>query len=77
MTGVSVSVSSEVLQRTNRHGCPPKLTDWAKRAFIRDAAKRTMVTLEERQRSTALVGDFKSIEDFWTSVMIGGSFTCN
>ena len=40
-----------------RHGRPPKLTGQARRAFIREAAKRPMVTLEELQRSTAQVGE--------------------
>ena len=40
-----------------RHGHPPKLTGWAIRALIREAAKRPMVTLEELQRSTAQVGE--------------------
>ena len=40
-----------------RHGRPPKLTGRAKRALIREATKRPMVTLEELQRSTAQVGE--------------------
>ena len=40
-----------------RHGRPPELTGWARRALIREAAKRPMVTLEELQRSTAQVGE--------------------
>ncbi|MCJ8733927.1 hypothetical protein PDJAM_G00229400 [Pangasius djambal] len=40
-----------------RHGRPPKLTGQARRALIREAAKKPMVTLEEVQRSTALVGE--------------------
>ena len=40
-----------------RHGCPPKLIGWARRASIREAAKRPMVTLEELQRSTAQLGE--------------------
>ncbi|KAI3359990.1 hypothetical protein L3Q82_014324 [Scortum barcoo] len=36
-----------------RHGRPPKLTGQTRRALIRDAAKRPMVTLDELQRSTA------------------------
>ena len=40
-----------------QHGRPPKLTGWARRALIREAAKRPMVTLEELQRSTAQVGE--------------------
>ncbi|KAI3355943.1 hypothetical protein L3Q82_004490 [Scortum barcoo] len=36
-----------------RHGHPPKLTGQTRRALIRDAAKRSMVTLDELQRSTA------------------------
>ena len=40
-----------------RHGRPPKLTGRARRALIREAAKRPMVTLEELQRSTAQVGE--------------------
>jgi len=40
-----------------RHGHPPKLTGRARRALIREAAKRPMVTLEELQRSTAQVGE--------------------
>uniref|UniRef100_A0A8C9YNW9 Transposase Tc1-like domain-containing protein n=1 Tax=Sander lucioperca TaxID=283035 RepID=A0A8C9YNW9_SANLU len=39
------------------HGRPPKLTGRARRALIREAAKRPMVTLEELQRSTAQVGE--------------------
>ena len=40
-----------------KHGCPPKLEVGTRRALIRDAAKRLMVTLEELQRSTAPVGE--------------------
>ena len=40
-----------------RYGRPPKLTDWARRALIREAAKRPIVTLEELQRFTAQVGE--------------------
>ncbi|MCJ8737809.1 hypothetical protein PDJAM_G00028230 [Pangasius djambal] len=40
-----------------RHGRPPKLTGRARRALIREAAKRPMVTLVELQRSTAQVGE--------------------
>ena len=40
-----------------RHGRPPKLTGWTRRALVREAAKRPMVTLEELQRSTAQVGE--------------------
>ena len=40
-----------------RHGHPPKLTGQARRALIREAAKRPMVTLVELQRSTAQVGE--------------------
>lgn len=36
---------------------PPKLTGRARRALIRDAAKRPMVTLEELQRYTSQVGE--------------------
>ncbi|KAL7855533.1 hypothetical protein AOLI_G00191370 [Acnodon oligacanthus] len=36
-----------------RQGRPPKLTGRTRRAPIRDAAKRPMVTLDEMQRSTA------------------------
>ncbi len=36
---------------------PPKLTGSARRALIREATKRPMVTLEELQRSTAQVGE--------------------
>ena len=35
-----------------RHGRQPKLTGRARRALIREAAKRPMITLEELQRST-------------------------
>ncbi|CAI5674221.1 unnamed protein product [Oreochromis niloticus] len=38
-----------------RQGRPPKLTGRARRALIRNAAKRPMVTLDELQRSTAQV----------------------
>ena len=40
-----------------RHGRPPKLTGRARRALIREAAKRPMITLDELQRSTAMVGE--------------------
>ena len=40
-----------------RHGRPPKLTGWARRALIREAAKRPMITLEELQGSTAQEGE--------------------
>ncbi|XP_062847483.1 uncharacterized protein LOC134309924 [Trichomycterus rosablanca] len=40
-----------------RQGRPPKLTGRTRRALIRDAAKRPMVTLDEMQRSTAQVGE--------------------
>ena len=40
-----------------RHGRPPKLTVRARRALVREAAKRPMVTLEELQKSTAQVGE--------------------
>uniref|UniRef100_A0AAZ1XAG2 Sleeping Beauty transposase HTH domain-containing protein n=1 Tax=Oreochromis aureus TaxID=47969 RepID=A0AAZ1XAG2_OREAU len=36
-----------------RQGRPPKLTGRTRRALIRNAAKRPMVTLDELQRSTA------------------------
>ncbi|MCJ8736209.1 hypothetical protein PDJAM_G00256240 [Pangasius djambal] len=39
------------------HGRPSKLTGRARRALIREAAKRPIVTLEELQRSTAQVGE--------------------
>ena len=38
-----------------RHGHPPKLIGQARRALIIEAARRPMATLEELQRSTALV----------------------
>ena len=34
-------------------GCPPKLTDQARRALIREATKRPKITLKELQSSTA------------------------
>ncbi|KAL7826753.1 hypothetical protein AOLI_G00319620 [Acnodon oligacanthus] len=40
-----------------RQGRPPKLTGRTRRALIRGAAKRPMVTLDEMQRSTAQVGE--------------------
>uniref|UniRef100_A0AAZ3S1F5 Transposase Tc1-like domain-containing protein n=1 Tax=Oncorhynchus tshawytscha TaxID=74940 RepID=A0AAZ3S1F5_ONCTS len=39
-----------------RDGCPPKLTDQAKRALIREAPKRPKITLKELQSSTAEIG---------------------
>uniref|UniRef100_A0A8D0B0E3 Transposase Tc1-like domain-containing protein n=1 Tax=Sander lucioperca TaxID=283035 RepID=A0A8D0B0E3_SANLU len=39
-----------------RDGHPPKLTDRARRALIREAAQRPKVTLEELQSSTAETG---------------------
>ena len=35
-----------------REGRPPKITDQAKRAFIREATKRPKITLKELQSST-------------------------
>uniref|UniRef100_A0A803K701 Transposase Tc1-like domain-containing protein n=1 Tax=Xenopus tropicalis TaxID=8364 RepID=A0A803K701_XENTR len=40
-----------------RQGRPPKLTGRTRRALIRNAAKRPMVTLDELQRSTTQVGE--------------------
>ena len=40
-----------------KHDRPPKQTGRTRRALIREAAKRPMVTLEELQRSTAQVGE--------------------
>uniref|UniRef100_A0AAX7UKG3 Transposase Tc1-like domain-containing protein n=1 Tax=Astatotilapia calliptera TaxID=8154 RepID=A0AAX7UKG3_ASTCA len=40
-----------------RQGRPPKLTGRTRRALIRNAAKRPMVTLDELQRSTAQMGE--------------------
>uniref|UniRef100_A0AAZ1XDH6 Transposase Tc1-like domain-containing protein n=1 Tax=Oreochromis aureus TaxID=47969 RepID=A0AAZ1XDH6_OREAU len=40
-----------------RQGRPPKLTGRTRRALIRNAAKRPMVTLDKLQRSTAQVGE--------------------
>ena len=40
-----------------RPGRPTKLTGCARRAWIREAAKRPMITLEEQQRSTAQEGE--------------------
>ena len=40
-----------------RHGHPPKPTGRARRALIREAAKRPTVTLEELQRSTTQLGE--------------------
>uniref|UniRef100_A0A803KA97 Transposase Tc1-like domain-containing protein n=1 Tax=Xenopus tropicalis TaxID=8364 RepID=A0A803KA97_XENTR len=40
-----------------RQGRPPKLTGRTRRALIRNAAKRPMVTLDELQKSTAQVGE--------------------
>ena len=39
-----------------REGRPPKLTDQARRALIREATKRPKVTLKELQSSTAEIG---------------------
>ena len=39
-----------------REGRPPKLTDQARRALIRDATKRPKKTLKELQSSTAEIG---------------------
>ena len=39
-----------------REGRPPKLTDQARRAFIREATKRPTLTLKELQSSTAEIG---------------------
>ena len=39
-----------------REGLPPKLTDQARRALIREARKRTKITLKELQRSTEEIG---------------------
>ena len=39
-----------------REGRPPKLTDQARRALIREAAKRPKITLNELQSSTAEIG---------------------
>uniref|UniRef100_A0A803KFC9 Transposase Tc1-like domain-containing protein n=1 Tax=Xenopus tropicalis TaxID=8364 RepID=A0A803KFC9_XENTR len=47
-----------------RQGRPPKLTGQTRRALIRNAAKRPMVTLDELQRSTAQVGE--SVH--WTTI---------
>ena len=39
-----------------REGCPPKLTDQARGALIREATKRPKITLKELQSSTAETG---------------------
>ena len=39
-----------------RDGRTPKLMNWSRRALIREAAQRPMVTLEELQSSTAKTG---------------------
>ena len=39
-----------------REGRPPKLTDRARRALIRDSAKTPEITLKELQRSIAEMG---------------------
>ena len=39
-----------------REGRPPKLTDQARRALIREATKRTKITLKELQSSIAEIG---------------------
>ena len=39
-----------------REGHPPKLTDQAGRAFIREATKRPKITLKELESSTAEIG---------------------
>ena len=39
-----------------REGCPPKLTDQARRAFIREATKTPKIPLKEMQSSTAEIG---------------------
>jgi transposase len=39
-----------------REGCPPKLTDQARRALIREATKRPKITLKELLYSTAKIG---------------------
>jgi transposase len=36
-----------------REGCPPKLTDQARKALIREATQRPKITLKEQQSSTA------------------------
>ena len=41
-----------------REGCPPKLTDQARMALIREATKRPKITLKELQSSTAEIGVF-------------------
>ncbi|CAI5657396.1 unnamed protein product [Oreochromis niloticus] len=40
-----------------RHERPPKLTNRARRALVREASKRPTVTLEELEKSTAQVGE--------------------
>ena len=39
-----------------RDSCPPKLTNQARRALIREATKRPKITLKELQCSTAEIG---------------------
>ena len=40
-----------------REGRPPKLSDQVRRALVREATKRPMVTLKELERSTAEMGE--------------------
>ena len=44
-----------------REGRPPKLTDQARRASIRESAKRPKITLTELQSSTAEIGEFVGV----------------
>ena len=46
----------ETTTNLSREGRPPKLTDQARRAIIRDATKRPKITLKELQSSTAEIG---------------------
>ena len=51
-------ISEEYGTTTNlpREGRPPKLTDQARRALIREATKRPKITLKELQSFTAEIG---------------------
>ena len=40
----------------SREGCPPKFTDQARRALIRETTKRLKITLKELQSFTAEIG---------------------
>ncbi|XP_070702922.1 chitin synthase chs-2-like [Pempheris klunzingeri] len=52
-----------------RHGRPPELTGRTRRALIRDAAKRPMVTLDKLQRSTAQVLFFELLVSLGAAIL--------